>query len=128
MPNYIASVFLAADRPFGLAAAEINKLIAPHVMRVTDRFDEVPGYAAEFDDVKVELQGMPADVTAEDIGEEPIYYLNVRLEVNAPHEFPSWLGDAQPSAPETRGGYIDLSACLARQVQKVTNLRCVDER
>jgi hypothetical protein len=84
MPHYNASVFLAADRPFELAAAEINKLIAPHVMRVTDRFDEVPGYAAEFDDIKVELQGIPADTTAEDIGEEPIYYLNVHLKVHAP--------------------------------------------
>ena len=124
--NFIADIFVAADRPFEMAADEINKLIAPHKLESTDRFDEVPGFATEFEGVEVELQGIPQDVITDETRPERFYYLNIRLQLDELSKIPRWLGIEGPIAPNVECGWMDLSMYLRRQVEAVTTLRCVE--
>jgi hypothetical protein len=128
MNHYLATLFVAADRPFDLAAVEVNKLIGSGRLSETDRFDEVPGYAAIIDNVEVVMQGIPEDVSDEEIGDEPTYLIEVTFESESHSMIPSWLSDKTISPPLRSNGYFDLSNVLEKRIGECTDLRIVDVR
>ena len=128
MRAYIAKTPIAADRPFAMAAVELNQLIAPLELIVTDRFDEVPGYIAGINSsVYVELQGIPDDLDEEQSQGEVGYYLTVQLSLSEGHEIPAWLGELQSEQLPKRNGYFDFSKQLRSIVSSSTNLKVIAE-
>lgn len=127
MPHYIAEVFLAPDRTFEMVPLEVNKLIAPQELLETDRFDEVPGFVAEFDPIEVRLLGIPSDASTEEMGDDPAYCLTIFAVAAELTDLPPWLRPASSDLPKLVNGYIDLSARLAQAIYEGTNLRCVDD-
>lgn len=125
MNHYLATLFVAADRPFELAAIEVNKMFGSGHLSEIDKFDEVPAYAANIDNVEVVMHGIPKDATDEEIGNEPTYLIEISFESDSHSSIPSWLSDETIAPPLRSNGYFDLSDVLGKRIGESTDLRIV---